>query len=103
MAWETRGRHRYYYAARKVGRKVVKTYFGGGPAGRLAAGSQAEGHARRASRSAAAAAEKARLEPARRAAAELDAACDRMLAAALEALGYHRHDRGPWRRRRGPY
>jgi hypothetical protein len=96
MAWDNRGTRRYFYRSRRVGKRVVRDYFGAGPLGELAA--LLVGELRR-----------ARNRHARRA-ARLDDAdgpfrlyhdlLDQAAAAHLLAAGFHRHDRGPWRRRR---
>ena len=102
MAWETRARgSRYYTRSRMVNGRVVREYVGGGLAGELAADTDArERQARQEQRQAFQARQRA------------DASADALLAgliadvdlatrAALLAAGYHQHDRGEWRRRRG--
>ena len=37
MGWEYRGGNRYFYNARRVGRRVVKEYVGGGLVAELSA------------------------------------------------------------------
>jgi acyl-CoA reductase-like NAD-dependent aldehyde dehydrogenase len=80
---------------------VTKEYVGAGPIGEAAAGLDA---ARRAARdrerwqrAAALEAQDALERPTH----ELDDLADRLAAVALILAGYHRHDRGEWRRRRG--
>jgi hypothetical protein len=101
MAWEKRGDRKYYYRARRVGRRVVKEYVGTGPAAEAAAGADAE---RRAARAAKQRAEQ-QLREAYSTAAEQVAAfgsqVSLLMEAELLAAGYHRHDRGTWRKRRG--
>jgi hypothetical protein len=100
MGWERRGNGTYYYRSRKVRGRVVKEYCGAGLLGELAA---REDERRRRERAEA----RARLHRERDAAAaataaheELSRAADALMAAALIAAGYHRHDRGQWRKRR---
>ena len=102
MGWETRRGGRYYYRARRVGGRVVKEYLGAGPLAELAAAWAEEDRADR----------EAQLEADRRRRRELDdvaqqvgeasKAVDDVAAAWLTMLGYHRHDRGEWRKRRAP-
>lgn len=102
MAWETRRGGRYYYRSRRMGGRVAKEYLGRGPLAELAA-AWAEGD--RADR-------EAQLEADRRRRGELDdvaqqvgevcQAVDDVAAAWLTLAGYHRHDRGEWRKRRAP-
>jgi hypothetical protein len=104
VGWETRrGKHRYYTRSIRVGGRVVREYVGTGPAAEAAAAHdarrRADGLARRARQRAAEARYRAAIAP-------LVALCrltDRLLAAALADRGFHRHDRGVWRRKRhGP-
>lgn len=99
MGWEQRGNRTYYYRAARVGGRVVKEYIP--PLAVQAAVAAADRD--RADRAAAAAAVRAAcgeldslatvLEP-------LDALADALARAAMLAAGYHRHHRGPWRKRR---
>ena len=102
MAWETRARGgRYYTRWRKVGGRVVREYVGRGLVGERAAREDAM---RRAARAAAAEARR-RDRLAARALGDLVAGLDALAVAltttTLTAAGYHRHDRGHWRKRRG--
>jgi hypothetical protein len=102
MAWETRnGQGRYYTRSRRVGGRVVREYLGTGEVAELAARMDAIDRAAqerdRARKRQAKATEDARDT-------ELQAVCEAGLLwsrVALLAAGYHRHDRGEWRRRRG--
>src|SRR5215210_1933098 len=99
MAWETRGTHRYYYRSRKIGGRVVKEYVGGGLVGELA---EREDETQRRKRDAERAALQADQDAFEAAAAAHDAfarAADALMTTALLAAGYHRHDRGHWRKR----
>ena len=101
MAWEKRRNGRlYYYRSHRHGDRVAKEYVGSGPAAEAAAQTDAE---RRAAREAERQAEQ-QLRDVYSAAAEQVAVfgckVDLRTEAELLAAGYHRHDRGPWRRKR---
>ncbi len=100
MGWERRRTGTYYYRAKKLDGRVVKEYVGAGPLAELEANHDAERQSVRA-----AAAESRRAECACLATvdATVDAsyeAVDTLLRASLVLAGYHRHQRGEWRRRR---
>ena len=102
MAWETRPNGRsYYYHPRLVGSRVEKAYFGKGQAAALMADAVADGKASREAEREAFRAYRARLEPLERVMSALDAGCGVVAAAALTAAGFHRHNRGTWRRKHG--
>lgn len=99
MAWEERGGRRYYYRKVRRGGRVFSVYEGGGLSGTLS-----EAQATREREGKAQAREALRRELAREDA--IDALIDsawavarRAEAAALEAAGYHLHNR-QWRLRR---
>ena len=99
MSWEQRGNRTYYYRSRKIAGRVVKEYVGGGLAGMLA---EQEDEARRRKRDAECVALQADRDAFEAAVAAHDAfarAADALMTAALVAAGYHRHDRGQWRKR----
>jgi hypothetical protein len=103
MSWETRPRsvNRYYYRATKVGGRVRKEYLGAGPVAELAALSDMRAREQAAAQQAAWRTEVAQLTALR---AEIDAVeelASLSMAAVLLLGGYHRHDRGAWRKRRG--
>jgi hypothetical protein len=92
MGWENRRNRKYYYRSRWVGGRVVKEYVRGGDEIKAA-----EADAKRA----------AALRSLRQKLAALEAAiaplhefADMVTEAAMIVAGYHRHDRGPWRKRR---
>ncbi len=100
MSWEQRGDKRYYYRHEWLGGRSVRCYQGTGEVGEMAATAdalrrvEAEIEARQ-----------QRQEQERRAAAEAPLAelceqTDLLVHAALLLDGYHRHDRGAWRRKR---
>lgn len=101
MAWEKRRNGRlYYYRATRRGKRVVKTYIGTGPAAEAAARADAE---RRAARAAERQAEQQVREAHAMAVEQVVAfGCqvNSLMEAELLAAGYHRHCRGPWRKRR---
>ena len=100
MAWETRGGRPYFYHSAKVDGRVVKAYVGTGPVAELAAKLEALDRRRRREAAEALKADRARVAPAEAASAALDALAEALVAAALTAAGFHRHNHGPWRRRR---
>jgi hypothetical protein len=100
MAWEKRGGRRYFYAARRVGPRVVKTYFGRGKCADLASRIDVDDRRRRDLDAAALAVETARARAAEEAAALLETTVTLLIEATLLGAGYRRHPRGAWRRPR---
>jgi hypothetical protein len=99
MCWE---RGRYYTRTRKVDGGAIREYLGRGPEAHLAAALDA---ARRQERKARRLALQAEAE--RRRAVDLPLRAfgrlsDLLAGAALVLAGFHRHDRGPWRKVRQP-
>ena len=101
MAWEQRGNRSYYYRSVRSGGRVTKEYAGGGFMGLLAEEFDAEQREQRAYERARRKADQERWAALERPAIELDDLADMMTAATLLVAGYHQHDRGEWRRRRG--
>ena len=104
MAWQVVDGRKYYYRHRRDGGRPRTVYVGaaGSPAAELAA---AADHLRRLGREAAARDRQAEQARHREAEAPLLALCERtdvLTRAALLVGGFHRHDRGQWRRRREP-
>ena len=102
MAWQVVDGRKYYYRHRRDGGRPRTVYVGaaGSPAAELAA---AADHLRRLEREAAARerhAEQARQQEAQAPLVRLCAVSDVLTRAALLSAGFHRHHRGPWRRRR---
>ena len=100
MSWEQRGDKRYYYGHEWKDGRSVRTYQGTGEVGEMAATADALHQVEKEI-----AARQQRQEQERRAAAEAPLAqlcrhTDRLVHAALLVAGYHRHDRGEWRRKR---
>jgi hypothetical protein len=102
MGWEMRGTNGPYYTrSRRVSGRVVREYIGRGPVADLAASLDTERRAERSARAEQWAAEQARVEADDEAVIGLCNLAQALLGEALVAAGYHRHDRGQWRRRRG--
>ena len=99
MAWESRGRQRYFYRAKRIQGRVRKIYLGAWDVARQAAEKVAAAKARRAAERAELAAEQARLAGPDQVAAEVQHGVDLLTEAALLAAGCHEH-RGEWRRSR---
>ena len=111
MGWERRkgGSGQYYTRSRRVHGRVRREYFGCGDVAQLAAETDATLREARAARRQLRA-ERQREERTRHdemyAAIlgpldALDAMCRMAMRRELEAAGYHQHDRGEWRKRRG--
>jgi hypothetical protein len=100
MAWDTRRGHRYYYRSVRRGGRVVKEYLGTGRVAELSARLDDLTRERRAIERQDRAAERARCEVLEAQTLELIQLTDALVAATLTVAGYHRHDRGAWRRRR---
>lgn len=96
MAWVKKGNQRYFYRSRRVGRRVVREYFGRGPLAELAAHLMDRLRRARAVHDQKA----ARLDDADAQFRLLHDRLDRAAEAHLLVAGYHRHDRGRWRKRR---
>jgi hypothetical protein len=98
VGWKERGNGRYYYRSRRVGGRIVTEYCGGAELGELCAWADREERKRKA---------RANTPPPVEAFAEADSGLDELnaiaeelVACALTRAGFHRHDRGEWRRRR---
>jgi hypothetical protein len=101
VGWERRGNRDYYYRAKRVGGRVFKEYVHPLVA-EMAAALDAD---RRETRTADATARKAARDTLAALEAELaplDELADALARGALLVAGYHRHNRGPWRKRRDP-
>jgi hypothetical protein len=98
MAWENRGRGRYFYLNRRREGRVVKTYYGPGAIGEVAAGLLDEARRKRADQAAELKAMQARFAAPDRAMSALDEVCALAVEAALTAAGYHRCSY-KWRRK----
>jgi len=100
MAWETRNGRAYYYRKRRIGRRIVSEYVGGGSVGQLAAEMDALAQAQRQERRAREQAERQKQQELDAELEEARAAVQAAVAATLQAAGFHRH-KGQWRRRNG--
>jgi hypothetical protein len=95
-----RGGRQLLYLSRRVNGKPKKIYVGTGPlADLLAAELEARKRARKATAEACAA-WKAKVFAVEEPLDELCADLEQLTAASLLARGYHRHHRGPWRKKR---
>jgi hypothetical protein len=102
MGWERRTRGGLYYTrSRREGGRVVREYVGAGVAAELSARLDAARREKAERQRAEARVEAERLDAAEATLDDLCEAADTLAGAALLAAGYHRHDRGEWRRRRG--
>jgi hypothetical protein len=99
MGWETRRGGRFYYRKRRVGRRVVSIYIGGGDAGRAAATQDARRRAEREAAQADRQAERAAQINRERETAAWSDAVELLAEAVLLGAGY-RLDRGKWKRSR---
>jgi hypothetical protein len=89
MGWELRGKRKYLYRSRWVNGRVVREYVGSGPEVEKAEADEAAIRAQRAEL--------------KRIGVILDAlriVIDVLIEDQMIAAGYHRHDRGPWRKKR---
>jgi len=94
MARDKRG---YLYRSRRMGSRVVRDYFGRGPWADAAEYLLAQLSATRTE----SVQQDRALDAAETAYRLLHETLERVAAAHLLAAGYYRHDRSPWRRRRG--
>ena len=103
MGWEKRQRGGLYYTrSKKIDGRVFREYVGTGPLAELAALADVEERQHREGKTAAWRAEQAHMEALEACIEELCEAAEILGHAALYAAGYHRHNRGEWRRRREP-
>ena len=99
--WERRERGGLYYTrSRKEGGRVVREYVGGGVLGEIAALEDEYERRRRQEEAAFWKEERESLEELAAPVEELCEAAEVIARAALIASGYHRHNRGEWRKRR---
>lgn len=99
MPWKFRGRRKYFYQSVRHGQRVDSVYLGSGYVGQLAASMAGAHRARRD--------EERSMQQSTILADQLLqaflATTDGLLTGVLLSRGYYRHDRGEWRRRRGPH
>jgi hypothetical protein len=101
MAWERQCGQLYYTRSRRVAGKVTREYYGRGPDARLAAALDRKRREQKRLECEALQAHQARYDEACAPLNELIAVTELLVTAILLAEGYHRHDRGAWRRKRG--
>ena len=102
MSWEQRnGYGPYYTYSHRENGRIVREYYGKGELGQLAADVDALGVRTRLVEREDRAEERARIAAIEDPLVEFDRAVDLAISAELLVAGYHRHDRGPWRRRHG--
>ncbi|MFO0953992.1 MAG: hypothetical protein U0835_23125 [Isosphaeraceae bacterium] len=101
MSWSERSGRVYYRRSEWADGKAVKVYVGSGGAALEARESDRAERERRVSQAWAWQAEESACFTATLKAAAAVDACSLFARAVLVASGFHRHDRGPWRRRRG--
>ena len=99
MGWDKSGR--YYTRSRRVNGRVVREYVGGGAVGELAAQMDAVERDQRLTEHECARAEREAVAALDGPLDELNELADLLAEAALVAAGFHRHNRGEWRKRRG--
>jgi len=100
MAWINYGRNRYYCRSERRGKTVRRVHYGNGELARLVEGLDQISRLERETRARAWRDERARHEAADALLDGLRGVTDLVAEAALRKAGFHRHDRGPWRRRR---
>jgi hypothetical protein len=101
MAWEERGRRRYYYRSVRRGSRVVKEYFGTGPVAERTAQLDEEDRRKREEAAEAWKEETRRMVALEASIEELCDAAETLARASLVVAGYRQHNRGEWRLRRG--
>lgn len=101
MAWEHRGNGTYYYTAERVGGRVVKRYVGAGYSAQMIAELERLARQERETKAGVERAVRESLDELDALLSPLNAIADAAIAAAMVAAGYHRHNRGSWRKRRG--
>ena len=102
MPWQQQGNKRYYYRSMRVHGRPVRRFVGSGPVAELAAAADDLCRLERAIHARERHAEQERLAAAAAPLLGLCEVTDDLACAALLAAGFHRHDRGAWRRRREP-
>lgn len=101
MVWERRGKNQYFYTSRRDHGRVIKVYFGRGEVAQLAESVENEARSRR-TRVAEQRRTRARLlRRGSLALEELRRECNNRIEVQMGIAGFHRLNRGQWRRRRG--
>jgi len=100
MGWVNRKGKRYYYENRREGGRVVSRYIGSGVLGQFAEICARDARRKQQRKRKQERAERERCEALSREVAAFNKKVDTVLQECLEQAGYHRHDRGQWRKRR---
>jgi len=98
MGWE---KGRYYTRSRRESGRVVREYVGCGEFAQVIVRLDKDVSAHEAEKRLATRAEQGRVLSLESQLDELDKVCTLAMRVQLEAAGFHRHDRGEWRKRRG--
>lgn len=102
MSWERRARGgRYYTRTMRVRGRRVREYIGTGPAAQLVASLDELMREYRAEDRRQRRRQREAMDSLDTQVAEMDRLVTQVLRAELEAAGFHRHQRGEWRRKRG--
>ena len=97
MGWHRRGTRKYHYRSQRIGNKVRKVYFGGGPVGELAARLHALTQREQEQSRLLWERDKNCLNEALDSFLELDLGTELLRDATLLAAGFHRQGRHQWR------
>lgn len=100
MAWERRGKGKYYYRSLRLNGRVVKEYVGAGPAAEEIAKLDADARRMAAAEKAAWREKMAKYAEITAMIIELEQWSKLLIEAHMYAAGYHRQNRGPWRKKR---
>jgi hypothetical protein len=100
--WDARGNKRYFYRHVRIAGRPRRQYAGAGRAAELAAAAEDLRRLEQRIEASERHAEQACLQEAEAPLLLLCEVTDVLARAALLAAGFHRHDRGAWRRTRGP-
>jgi hypothetical protein len=100
MAWEDRKGKSYYYTKEREGSKVVSRYVGSGEVAQLIGQFSALRREEDRERRAEIAAERNAMLAADRAVDDVMSLANELMQEALQAEGFHQHDRGEWRKKR---
>jgi hypothetical protein len=101
MGWKTINGRQYYYRSRREGGRVVTEYVGGGRDAELIAALETVDRDKREGQRYEDRFDRERIEAEDRDFVEWFDRVEAVAVDALEAAGYHRHNRGEWRKRRG--
>ena len=102
MAWETRKRGGHYYTrTRQVNGRQIREYFGCGLLAKQVAEDDERERIQREAERRRRRKEKAQDQELFQEVDELDAITQKLMKKALEAAGFHQHQRGEWRKRSG--